>query len=99
MQTTKNTSGYLRMALAAPFALAVLNSTAASLPDKAAEMVLFNGKDLAGWRDPAGTWQVVGAVPLDKVDDKNFAPTSGTGVLINSATNNTVNLLTEAEYG
>jgi hypothetical protein len=87
------------LALATTLALAVLNLTAAPAPDKAAESILFNDNDLTGWRPPAGAWQVVGAVALDKEDQKHFAPTPGKGVLLNSPTNNTVNLLTQEEYG
>ncbi|HEY2953402.1 MAG TPA: DUF1080 domain-containing protein [Verrucomicrobiae bacterium] len=98
MQTTILTS-WARPALAAALALTALKLTAAAASGHAAETILFDGKDLAGWREPAGTWQVVGAVPLDKADNKHFAPTAGKGVLLNSATNNTVNLLSAAEHG
>jgi hypothetical protein len=65
--------------------------------DKA--QVLFDGKDLTGWRKPTGTWSVVKAVSLDPADAKTFITTPGQGVLLNSATSHTVDLITEAEFG
>jgi len=61
--------------------------------------LLFDGKDLAGWRKPTGTWMAVKSVALDPADPEHFAVTPGEGVLLNSATNHTVNLVTEAEFG
>ena len=46
--------------------------------------MLFNGKDLAGWRKPTGTWTVVKGVSLDPADAKSFVITPGQGVLVNS---------------
>ena len=63
------------------------------------EQVLFNGKDLTGWRKPAGEWKAVGAVKLDPADNKKFAAEPGEGVLVNNPQDRTVNLLTEIEHG
>ena len=60
---------------------------------------LFNGKDLAGWRQPTGTWAVARAVVLDPADPKEFQVTPGTGILLNSPTSHTVDLVTESEFG
>ena len=60
---------------------------------------LCNGDNLTGWRSPTGDWRVVGAVQLDPANQKHFTTRSGQGVLINSATNHTVNLLSTAEFG
>src|SRR6266513_2426104 len=43
---------------------------------------LFNGKDLAGWRQPAGEWKAVKSVSLDPQNEKQFVATPGTGVLL-----------------
>lgn len=58
----------------------------------------FNGKDLTGWRQPAGEWQVAGAVKIDSADEKKFAIEPGTGVLVNGPKGRTVNLLSTAEH-
>ena len=60
---------------------------------------LCNGDNLTGWRSPTGDWRVVGAVQLDLANQKHFTTRAGHGVLINSATNHTVNLLSTAEFG
>ena len=60
---------------------------------------LFDGKDLAGWRTPTGTWSVVKDVSLDPADPKKFVLVPGQGVIVNSATSHTVDLITEAEFG
>jgi hypothetical protein len=60
---------------------------------------LFNGKDLTGWRKPTGTWVAVRDVRLNPAEPKQFVVTPGEGVLLNSATEHTVDLVTEAEFG
>jgi len=60
---------------------------------------LFNDKDLAGWRAPTGTWSVVKGVSLDPANPETFVIFPGQGVLLNSASNHTVDLITESEYG
>jgi len=62
-------------------------------------VVLFNGHDLSGWRTPTGTWQIVRDVKLDSANDKHFSVVPGAGVMINSATNHTVNLISGAGFG
>jgi hypothetical protein len=62
------------------------------------EQTLFDGKDLEGWRAPHGTWSVVGAVALNAGVPRDFAPSAGEGVLLNSATVRTSNLITDAEF-
>jgi hypothetical protein len=61
--------------------------------------VLFDGKDLAGWRTPTGTWSVSKAVSLDPADPKKFIIVPGQGVAVNSASSHTVDLISEAEFG
>ncbi len=94
----KNSSRLFRLFKFAMVGFAV-GSISAVAADKPAETVLFNGKDLTGWRKPAGTWQAVSDVSMDRQNSKWFVPQPGNGVLLNSATNTTVNLLTEAEHG
>jgi hypothetical protein len=60
---------------------------------------LFDGKDLAGWRRPTGTWSVVKEVLLDPADPKQFVLVPGEGVIVNSAASHTVDLITQAEFG
>lgn len=66
----------------------------------AAEPVqLFNGKDLTGWKAPTGTWAAVQSVGLDPANNKAFVTAPGTGVLLNSSTDKTVNLESVGEWG
>ncbi len=60
---------------------------------------LFNGRDLSGWKKPAGAWMAAGAVPLDPADPKKFKVEPGSGVLVNGEQGKTSNLFTEAEFG
>jgi hypothetical protein len=60
---------------------------------------LFNGKDLAGWRAPMGTWSAVGGVVLDPAKASVFVAQPGAGVLLNSAGSKTVDAVTEREHG
>jgi hypothetical protein len=64
-------------------------------------IVLFNGRNLDGWRPPTGAWQVVKDVALDAADPKKLVTTAGTGVAWNgnAAGPGTPNLVTESEYG
>jgi hypothetical protein len=80
--------------------LAVLATlTQISVPAAEQSPVLFNGKDLSGWRKPAGTWTAVKAVALEPADPKKLVLTPGEGVLVNGAAGRTVDLVTEAEFG
>lgn len=63
------------------------------------DVSLFNGNNLSGWRSPTGDWRIVGGVRLDPANQKHFTTRPGHGVMINSATNHTVNLLSTAEFG
>jgi hypothetical protein len=78
-------------------ALIVLAQAASLAADTT--QVLFNGKDLAGWRKPIGSWTAVKSVALDPAKPQNFLVTPGEGVLLNSANGHTVDLVTEAEFG
>jgi hypothetical protein len=80
--------------------LAVVLLGLAKTPSPAADeaQVLFNGKDLTGWRAPTGTWSVAKSVSLDPADGKNFVIAPGKGVVVNSASGHTVDLITEAEF-
>src|ERR1051325_1176565 len=60
---------------------------------------LFDGKDFHGWSKPIGDWQIVRTVKLDPADGKHFTIEPGSGTMINSATNHTVNLLSVEEFG
>lgn len=66
---------------------------------RAQEVSLFNGKDLDGWRQPAGEWQTASAVAPDTAEPKKFAITPGAGVLVNGPKGRTSNLLTTMAHG
>jgi hypothetical protein len=91
---TKTTSFPQLLLAVVVFGLAQTSSPAA---DKV--QVLFNGKDLSGWRKPTGTWSVAKGVSLAPADAKSFVIAPGTGVAVNSASGHTVDLITEAEFG
>ncbi|HWX22801.1 MAG TPA: DUF1080 domain-containing protein [Candidatus Binatia bacterium] len=61
--------------------------------------ILFNGKDLAGWRQPHGNWTAAKAAALDPANPEKFVITPGQGVLANGANGRTADLVTEAEFG
>ncbi len=61
--------------------------------------VLFDGKDLAGWRKPTGDWVIAKAVSLDAADATKFVITPGQGIVVNGATGRTAHLVTEPEFG
>jgi hypothetical protein len=88
--------GCLSLCLAA---LVLFLNACANCPCRRAGGALFNGKDLAGWRQPTGDWLAAGAVTSDPADPKKLSIQPGAGVLVNGAKGRTVNLLTEAEHG
>jgi hypothetical protein len=61
--------------------------------------ILFNGKDLAGWRTPAGDWTVVKAATLDPKDPQRFALEPGPGVLANGPSGKAPNLISDFTHG
>jgi len=63
------------------------------------EAVLFNGKDLSGWRKPTGEWLAAKSASLDPSDPEKFVITPGEGILVNGPKGKSVNLVTEAEFG
>ncbi|MBS0209039.1 MAG: DUF1080 domain-containing protein [Planctomycetes bacterium] len=63
------------------------------------ENSFFNGRDLSTWKEPLGTWSVVGDVSLDSSAPKGFVVKPGTGVMLNSPAGKTVNLTSDAEHG
>ena len=60
---------------------------------------MFSSDSLRGWRGPTGDWKVVGEVKLAPDNKKHFVTSPGRGVMLNSATNHTVNLISETEFG
>jgi CubicO group peptidase (beta-lactamase class C family) len=72
-------------------------TTAAALP--ADTPILFDGKDLAGWRPPSGTWQVGESVALEPSHPEHFVLSPGEGVLVNHPKGSTVNLISVPEFG
>ena len=76
------------------FGLGQFSSIAASK-----SKMLFNGKDLSGWRKPTGDWMTAKAVSLDPANPEKFVITPGDGVLVNGTSGRTADLVTEAEFG
>jgi hypothetical protein len=91
-----------RLFRCARFLTVVALAFAGCLPftSRAADTIaLFNGKDLRGWRPPAGVWQIVKSVSLDPANHQLFDVAPGAGVLVNNPKGHTVDLLTSGEYG
>ncbi len=97
MRTSSRTKPSLRRQLVAVAAVLVLVPVCCFGAEKAHQ--LFDGKDLAGWRTPTGTWTVAKGVSLDPANPEKFIIIPGQGVLVNSASSHTVDLITEAEFG
>ncbi len=62
-------------------------------------ITLFNGQDLAGWREPHKQWQVAKSVSLLPDDHHLFQIEPGTGIFVNGPKGTVPNLKTEAEFG
>ena len=60
---------------------------------------LFDGEDLAGWRQPQGDWLVADAVALDPANPEAFTITPGQGTMVNGRSGRTSDLLTAGEFG
>ena len=75
----------------------LLAFTASALAAEPVE--LFNGKNLTGWKAPTGTWTAVQSVGLDPANNKAFLSTPGTGVLLNSNADKTLNIESAGEWG
>ncbi|MEP6668313.1 MAG: DUF1080 domain-containing protein [Chthoniobacter sp.] len=91
---------YSRPSFPSPiFALLVLMASLVA-PGLAAppELVLFNGKNTDGWRPPLGTWSAVASVSLNAGAPRDFTAAPGEGILLNSATGRTSNLLSVPEF-
>ena len=94
----------IAFALAAGLAFVVPVAGPAAAPAEGPalpSLVLFNGRNLDGWRGPAGTWAVVKSVALDAADPKKLATAAGDGVVWNgnAAGPGTPNLVTRGEWG
>jgi 3-keto-disaccharide hydrolase len=77
-----------------PLLLALAASALAAEP-----VELFNGKNLTGWKAPTGTWTAVQSVGLDPANNKAFVSTPGTGMLLNSNADKTLNIESAGEWG
>jgi len=60
---------------------------------------LAPGPAMAGWRQPAGEWAMVGEVVKDPADEKRLAAGPGAGAIYNGPKGRTRNLLSEWEHG
>ncbi len=55
---------------------------------------------LSAWREPTGTWAVVGDVSLDPANPAHLTwPKQGTGIIVNNASGPTKDLFTKEEFG
>jgi hypothetical protein len=80
-------------------ATALLSLFPAPSPAADGALVLFNGKDLTGWRKPTGTWTAAKGVSLDPTNPEAFVIEPGQKVMVNTASAPTVDLVTEAAFG
>ncbi len=94
---TPPTSRILFRAFLLSAAITLLGLPAAVAAEKPVK--LFDGNNFDGWRKPTGTWSVVGEVSQDPGGAEKFIVKPGTGIALNSATNKTVDLITEGEFG
>jgi hypothetical protein len=95
-------TGGVRMAESGPRASGSPEiSSARPAASASSPVVLFSGRNLEGWRQPTGPWQVVKAVALNAADPTKLVTTAGAGVAWNgnAAGPGTPNLVTEGEYG
>ncbi|HLH57211.1 MAG TPA: family 16 glycoside hydrolase [Verrucomicrobiae bacterium] len=60
---------------------------------------LFDGTDLAGWREPHGEWRVAESVASDPSKPEAFTIRAGDGVLVNGDMGHTEDLISEQEFG
>jgi hypothetical protein len=87
--------------------LSVGGLAAADEPAKAGGgQVLFNGKDLTGWKLRGGDtaagrskWSVAGDVKLDPKDPRRFVTSEGMGVLVNGGDGHGVDLILDRMHG
>lgn len=77
----------------------VLPLMAVRAAESAAATMLFNGRDLAGWRKSKGDWLAAQAVSLNETNQKLFSIQGGQGILVNGPKGQTSNLLSEMEHG
>ncbi|MHB8861581.1 MAG: 3-keto-disaccharide hydrolase [Pirellulaceae bacterium] len=62
-------------------------------------LVLFDGQDLSGWREPVGDWLVVQSVRLDPGAAQKFVIDAGQGIMLNGQTGRASNILSKHEHG
>ncbi|MCX5682230.1 MAG: DUF1080 domain-containing protein [Planctomycetota bacterium] len=86
-----------------PFSALSAEQAANPLPevtvDAAAWKPLITTPDFAGWRLPAGEWQMVGEVVKDPANEKALAAKPGTGVIYNGPKGRTKDIATADEFG
>lgn len=85
------------------WALSGLIAAAAGCSDMGGpRVVLFDGKDLAGWKalKPAdNAWQVAESVDLNPADISKFVIAPGTGIMVNGPVGRTTNIFSIAVHG
>src|SRR5206468_3228429 len=78
---------------------AALFALASNAANCAEAEVIFDGKDLSGWRKPTGEWMTAKAVALDPANSEKLAITPGEGVLVNGPAGKAKDFVTEKEFG
>ncbi len=63
------------------------------------KLVICDGTNLDGWRQPTGQWLVAESVHTKADNPRVFAIEQGQGVLVNGETGKTSNLLSKHEHG
>lgn len=59
---------------------------------------LFAGKDLSAFKEPHGTWKIVGEVELDPKNPRLLQGKDGNGIMVNGPKGRTADLLTKQEF-
>src|ERR1041385_6948502 len=100
MRNTKLSSSNLQVQFGGLLmATAIIGSAANSIGAGEGTSILFNGKDLQGWRKPTGEWVVAKEVSLNPTNAEKFIITPGEGVLVNGPKGKTTDLSTAKEFG
>ncbi len=88
------------------FCLVTVRGASALDEDEAADkkpnkgwIEIFSGKNLGGWKKKTGEWKVVGKVPLNSKNAKQFAPEPGTGIMVNGKSGRDIDIFSNQEHG
>lgn len=74
-------------------------ATSCSTSPESRKVVLFNGNDLSGWRQPVGEWAAVKSVSLNPTNRHLFVIEPGSGIFANGTKGRTTDLVSAFEHG